>query len=105
VDLGEVGSHITPDGDEFLVQNRKRGRVELLRVTREGEVSVELGGDIEVNGHAAGSGQVVAAASFEDSFGELVDGKGQRLTDFGAHLRASGIVLPVEHTVPGRDGY
>jgi dipeptidyl aminopeptidase/acylaminoacyl peptidase len=105
VDLGEVGSHITPDGDEFLVQNRKRGRVELLRVTREGEVSVELGGDIEVNGHAAGSGQVVAAASFEDSFGELVNGKGQRLTDFGANLRASGIVLPVEHTVPGRDGY
>jgi hypothetical protein len=28
VDLGEVGSHITPLGDDFLVQNRTRGRVE-----------------------------------------------------------------------------
>ncbi len=38
IDLGEVGSHITAVGDDFLVQDRTRGRVRLLRVTRAGEV-------------------------------------------------------------------
>jgi dipeptidyl aminopeptidase/acylaminoacyl peptidase len=37
-DLGEVGSHITPLGDGFLVQNRTRGRVELQGVSRAGDV-------------------------------------------------------------------
>ncbi|WP_019179223.1 S9 family peptidase [Microbacterium yannicii] len=108
VDLGEVGSHITAIGDEFLVQDRARGRVRLLRVTRSGEVSEVLGGDVEVAGHAAAAGRIVASVARPDSAGELVlvDGSEERiLTAFGAAAAASGIVLPRELTVAGRDGY
>ena len=72
IDLGEVGSHITAVGDDFLVQDRTRGRVRLLRVTRAGEVSEVLGGDVEVAGHAAAGERIVAAVATPDSFGELV---------------------------------
>lgn len=106
VDLGEVGSHITPDGDEFLVQNRTRGRVELLRVTRSGSQSPVIGGDVEVTGHAASAnGQIVASAAFEKSFGELVDAQGVAYTDFGAQLLAAGMVVPEELELTARDGY
>jgi len=110
VDLGEVGSHISAIGDDFLVQNRTRGRVELLRVTRDGEAHVVAGGDVEVVGHAAAVGEdgverIVASIAAPDSFGELIlVGQGQ-LTDFGATLRAVGVVRPVEREFPGRDGY
>ncbi|HET8927174.1 MAG TPA: S9 family peptidase [Microbacterium sp.] len=108
VDLGEVGSHIDDDGDDFLVQERTRGRVRLLRVSRSGEVSEVLGGDVEVSGHATAAGRTVAAIAAPDSFGELalVGGDGHRvLTDFGGPLRASGLAEPRELTVEGRDGY
>lgn len=108
IDLGEVGSHISFDGDDVLVQDRTRGRLRLLRVTRGGEVSDVLGGDREVNGHAVAAGRVVASVASPESFGELViiDGGAVRtLTDFGAATRARGVVVPVEHEVAGRDGY
>lgn len=110
IDLGEVGSHITPLGDDFLVQNRNRGRVELMRVTRAGDTAnvrfLELSGDLEVGGHdASSSGRIVAAVSTPDSFGELFEVGRGALTDFGARLRASGLVLPEECTIPARDGY
>lgn len=110
IDLGEVGSHIGTIGDDFLVQNRTRGRVVLLRVTREGRVSTVFDGDVEVGGHAAavtedGQERVVVAHATPESFGELsLVGTGA-LTDFGAGLRASGIAVPVEHEIAGRDGY
>lgn len=111
IDLGEVGSHITALGDEFLVQNRTRGRVELLRVTRAGEVTTVLDGDVEVAGHAAariddGAGErIVAAVAAPDSFGELVVVGDGPVTDFGATLRTVGVTRPVEREFPGRDGY
>jgi dipeptidyl aminopeptidase/acylaminoacyl peptidase len=108
IDLGEVGSHITPVGDDFLVQDRTRGRVRLLLVTRAGGVSEVLGGDVEVAGHAAGGGRIVAAIARPDSSGELVlvDGAEEHtLTAFGAAAAASGITLPRELAVYGRDGY
>jgi dipeptidyl aminopeptidase/acylaminoacyl peptidase len=111
VDLGEVGSHLSAIGDDFLVQNRTRGRVELLRVTRRGDVSVVLDGDIEVGGHAAsvsddgGTERIVAAIAAPDSFGELALVGGGTLTDFGRTLRTVGLVRPVEREFPGRDGY
>lgn len=108
IDLGEAGSHITAVGDGFLVQDRKRGRVRLVRVSRDGALSEVLGGDVEVTGHAAGGDHVVAAVARPDSFGELVlveDGSARSLTSFGAPAAASGIVLPRELTVTGRDGY
>ena len=78
IDLGEVGSHITAVGDDFLVQDRTRGRVRLLRVTRAGEVAEVLGGDVEVGGHAAAGERIVAAVATPDSFGELVARRGRR---------------------------
>ncbi|MDW4572440.1 S9 family peptidase [Microbacterium sp. M3] len=108
IDLGEVGSHITVDGEAFLVQDRTRGRVRLLRVGRDGDVAEVHGGDVEVVGHAAAGARVVAAIAREDSFGELVvieGGSASAVTAFGAAAAASGIVLPKELTVTGRDGY
>ncbi|WP_109209403.1 MULTISPECIES: S9 family peptidase [Microbacterium] len=100
--------YITTDGDGFLVQDTTRGRVRLLRVTRDGDIAEALGGDLEVAGHAACGDRVVASVSRPDSFGELVlvrDGEAHTLTSFGARSAASGIVLPKELTVTGRDGY
>lgn len=108
IDLGEVGSHITPIGDDFLVQDRSRGRVRLLRVTRAGEITELLGGDVEVAGHAAAGDRVVAAVATPESFGELVvveDGETHTLTAFGAAAAATDIVLPQELVIDGRDGY
>ncbi|MEV8238645.1 S9 family peptidase [Microbacterium testaceum] len=108
IDLGEGGSHISFDGDDALVQDRTRGRLRLLRVTRGGEVTEVLGGDLEVNGHAVANGRVVASVASPESFGEviLVDGREVRaLTDFGAGVRERGVVVPVEHEIVGRDGY
>ena len=106
IDLGEVGSHITAVGDGFLVQDRTRGRVRLIRVTRSGEVSEVLGGDVEVNGHAAGGGRVVVARATPASFGELAvvaEGEATSLTAFAAPDLA--VVIPKESTIDGRDGY
>ncbi|MEZ3160177.1 S9 family peptidase [Microbacterium sp. BWT-B31] len=108
VDLGEVGSHITPIGEDFLVQDRTRGRVRLVRVTRAGDLAEVLGGDLEVAGHAAAGEVIVAAAATPRSYGELllVDEQGATaLTSFGAGAAATGLVVPAELTVDGRDGY
>jgi dipeptidyl aminopeptidase/acylaminoacyl peptidase len=108
IDLGEVGSHVTPVGDDFLVQDRTKGRVRLLRVTRSGEVTELLGGDVEVLGHAASAHRIVASIATPESFGELAiveDGKAEMLTAFGATIAAAGIVAPRELTIEGRDGY
>lgn len=104
IDLGEVGSHLTAVGEDFLVQDRARGRVRLLRVTRDGGVTEVLGGDVEVGGHAAAGGRIVAAVATPTSYGELVvveDGSARPLTAFAAGVDA---VLPRELTIAGRDG-
>jgi dipeptidyl aminopeptidase/acylaminoacyl peptidase len=108
IDLGEVGSHLSFDGDDVLVQDRTRGRLRLLRVTRGGELSGVLGGDLEVNGHAVAGGRVVASVASPESFGELVviDGGAVRtVTDFGGATRTRGVTVPVEQEIAGRDGY
>lgn len=105
IDLGEVGSHITAISEDFLVQDRTRGRVRLLRVTRAGEVTEILGGDVEVGGHAAAGDEIVASVATPASLGELVSvehGGARTLTGFAADL---GAVVPRELTVEGRDGY
>jgi dipeptidyl aminopeptidase/acylaminoacyl peptidase len=106
VDLGEVGSHITPTGADFLVQDRTRGRVRLLRLSRDGSMEEILGGDVEVNGHAAAEDRVVASIATPDSMGELVllDGAAVRpLTALGEDAPAH--VRPREITIEGRDGH
>ncbi|MBF4560983.1 S9 family peptidase [Microbacterium sp. VKM Ac-2870] len=106
LDLGEVGSHITPIGDDFLVQNRCRGRVELLRVTRAGEVATLVDGDVEVGGHAAAAERIVYSLATPTSLGELaLVGEG-RLTSFSAAVAdKSVLVLPEEREITARDGY
>lgn len=108
IDLGEVGSHITVVGGAFLVQDRTRGRVRLLRVDREGGNEVVLDGDVEVLGHAAAGGEIVAAVATADSFGELVRVAGavrRTVTDFGAPVRERGVVAPREIEAVAGDGY
>ncbi len=104
-DLGEVGSHITPVGDDFLVQNRSRGRVELLRVTRAGEVSRLVDGDVEVGGHAAAGERIVYSLATPTRLGELaLVGRGI-LTSFGDAAVEGHVVLPEELEITARDGY
>lgn len=108
IDLGEVGSHITVVDGAFLVQDRTRGRVRLLRVDREGGNEVVLDGDVEVVGHAAAGGEIVAAVATADSFGDLVlvaGGVRRTVTDFGAPVRERGIVAPREIEAIAGDGY
>jgi len=104
-DLGEVGSHITAVGDDFLVQDRYRGRVRLVRVTRTGDIRELVGGDVEVTGHAAAGERIVASVATPDSLGELVlvtDHPTRTLTSFGASVER---VSPREFMISGRDGY
>lgn len=106
VDLGEVGSHTTVVDDGVLVQERRRGRVRLVHVTGGGSREL-IGGDLEVIGHGVGEGRTVASVATPTSYGELavLDDRGLTiLTDFGAPLAETGVVLPEEREVVGRDG-
>lgn len=106
LDLGEVGSHITPIGDDFLVQNRSRGRVELLRVTRAGDLTTLVDGDVEVGGHAAAGERIVYSLSTATSLGELACLGEGTLTSFGDALAGERVlVLPEEREITARDGY
>lgn len=105
VDLGEVGSHITPLGDDFLVQQRTRGRVELRRISRDGASQALLEGLIEVGGHAAAGERIVASIATPVSFGEIVLVGAGPLSDFGMGVREEGVVVAEEHEFAGRDGY
>jgi dipeptidyl aminopeptidase/acylaminoacyl peptidase len=105
LDLGEAGSHIGFIHSDFLVQNRTRGRVELLRITPDGEVSIVLNGDVEVTGHGAGGDRILAAVAGPDSFGELVLVDSGALTSFGDAAQSIGIAAPRELVITGRDGY
>jgi dipeptidyl aminopeptidase/acylaminoacyl peptidase len=109
IDLGEVGSQATPVGEDVLVQDRTRGRMRILRVTRGGSVTEVLGGDVEAVGVAAAGERVVASVSTPESYGEVVlldaGAPARVLTQFGSALAESGIVAPRELEVTGRDGY
>jgi len=108
LDLGEMTSHITPIDDDFLVQERTRGRNRLLRVARDGAVTEVLGGDVEAGGQSAAGGRIVTAVATPTSYGELVviDDDGTRtVTSFGDALAGTGLVAPRELTIEGRDGY
>nr|WP_206686638.1 MULTISPECIES: S9 family peptidase [Microbacterium] len=109
LDFGEVDSHITVIGDDFLVQNRTRGRVELLRIGRDGAVTTVLDGDVEVAGqdaaHTDEGDRIVVAYRAPDTFGELAVVGAGTVTDFGAKVQRSGLIVPTELEIRGRDGY
>lgn len=107
-DLGRGSMLTVEDEDSVLVQDCTRGRMPLLRITGDGAIIELTPGPVEVTSHAAAGGVVVGAISTPDSSGELatVGAEGVTvLTDFGAALRASGLVAPSELIVTGRDGY
>ncbi|MDL9979831.1 S9 family peptidase [Microbacterium sp. ASV49] len=104
-DLDGMSGQIGFAGGDFLLQHAARGRVHLVRVTRDGEISTVLDGDVEVTGHGSGGDRILAAVAQPDSFGELVlDGHGA-VTSFGTAAQAAGIAEPRELVVTGRDGY
>src|SRR5690606_19955562 len=108
IDLGEVGSRVSSSKNgRLLVQNRSRGRVELVRVTSEGTLEPVLSGDVTVNGHAIAGETIVVSISTPTSMGELAvirDGIAHVLTDFGSAIAGAGIFEPIELTVTARDG-
>lgn len=105
IDLGEVGGHISALGDDLLVQDRRRGRLRLLRVGLAGELLEVLGGDVEVTGHAAAGERVVVSVATPTASGELAvvaDGRMRIVTSFAPDVAT---VLPDEFEIMGRDGY
>jgi dipeptidyl aminopeptidase/acylaminoacyl peptidase len=105
LDLGDDAVDIRFDGDDILVRHPSRGRVHLLRVTRDGDVSPVVEGDLDVVGHGSAAGEIVASVATPDSLGELLLAGHGILTDFGAAAQAAGIVIPEEIEVRGRDDY
>lgn len=104
VDLAE--GHLTIVDDGVLVQDRTRGRVQVLHVGTDGVTRLTTDA-AEATGVAAAGGTIVATVQTPTSFGELgivEDGAVRILTDFAAGLRAAGIVEPVEHDLVVRDG-
>ena len=107
-DLGEVGSAISPVDGGVIVQNRTRGRVELLRAGTDGQTSTVAAGDIAVTGHDAVAGTIVASFTNPRSEGELgvVEGGGlNQLTNFAWPLEAAGIAPLTELRIAARDGH
>ncbi|MEP6842275.1 MAG: S9 family peptidase [Pseudolysinimonas sp.] len=98
-------------GGSVLVADTAHGRAPLLRVNDRGTVTLLTPGDVEATAYAAGGGAVVVSIATPGSIGELAllepeaDGGLKLLTDFGAPLRAQGLVNPVEITITARDGY
>ena len=90
------------------MQDRSRGRVRLLRVSRAGDVTEVLGGDVEVAGHAAAAGPDRRRCRHAGLIRRTRRGRGRHartLTAFGASAAAAGIAAPTEVTIDGRDGY
>ena len=107
-DANDLSGDIHFSGDDVLVLDSVRGRVVLRRVTPDGTVTTEAGGDIEVSGVDVTGDTVVVAFATGDSTGEvgIVDsGIARALTDFSAPLRGAGVIAPRELTITARDGY
>ena len=117
LDLDATGG-ITPLADgSALVLRGSRGRVELVRVHRQGQIDAVECGAAVVTAVAANGTTAVVAVQSDGTSGDLVlvrldrlaTGRGNaeshRLTDFSAALRATGLVTGIELTITGRDGY
>jgi dipeptidyl aminopeptidase/acylaminoacyl peptidase len=108
IDLGEAGSAAVAHGDRVLVQNRTRGSVELLAVSRSGALERLVTGPVEVTGVASGGEDIVVSYRDGQTAGELGRVGEKELeprSDFSADVRASGIRSMQEMTVTGRDGH
>lgn len=109
-----VGGEPVPlaDGGVLLALD-SRGTQQVVRIADDGAMTQLTSGDVIVSGFAVGGGTLAVTYSDPGSYGDLgvVDlagaegGAPRRRTDFSAPLRATGVVVPKELTVPGRDGY
>lgn len=108
IDLDNSGAlSVTGDGS-ILVQERTRGRVQLVSITPAGAITPVTSSAAVVTGHDAVGERIVFA--FQDALtaGDLAlveSSRLRRLTDFSAPLRETGIASAHELTVTGRDGY
>jgi Dipeptidyl aminopeptidases/acylaminoacyl-peptidases len=110
VDLGEIGSGITPlDDRTVLVPNRTRGTVQLVSVASDGTVqNLTRDAPIEITGAATAGRTVVVSFTDERTAGDvamLENGGLRTVTNFSAALRASGLAAVREFTAAARDGY
>lgn len=109
IDLNEMGSRLSSFADgSVLVQNRVRGRIELLRVSPDGAVESIWDDDVTVTGQAIVGATVVATFASPTTTGDVAvirDGAITTLTDFSSAIVAAGIIEPIEFTVTARDGY
>ncbi|TFD15127.1 S9 family peptidase [Cryobacterium sp. TMT1-2-2] len=117
LDLDATGGICPLTDGSVLVLTGRRGRVELVRVEREGRVqSLDCGATVAASMDACGDAVVVAVQSARTT-GDLVlihpgltgshtsETPPKRLTDFSLALRATGLIPGIELTVTGRDGY
>lgn len=105
-DFGDPGSHLTATANGVLALRRTRGRVQLVRVARDGVDDLTTS-DQEILAVTEGAGTTVAVAQTATSFAELGtvhEGGWSPLTNFGASLAEAGIVVPREHEFDTRDG-
>ncbi|HIY65307.1 MAG TPA: S9 family peptidase [Candidatus Agrococcus pullicola] len=105
-DFGDPGSHLVATDGGVLALRRTRGRVQLVLIRRNA-VEQLTDSDQEVLAAARAGDLIVAVAQTPTSFAELGTVSGNAwhpMTDFGAELQATGIVVPVEHEFPTRDG-
>ncbi|GAB3063719.1 prolyl oligopeptidase family serine peptidase [Sediminivirga luteola] len=76
LDAGTPGGPVLPADDDVLVPVLSRGRIHLMRITRDGVVRTVLGGDVEVTGadgvRTASGVRVLASAATPESAGELL---------------------------------
>ncbi|TCO53071.1 S9 family peptidase [Actinocrispum wychmicini] len=104
---------ITPviAGDDVYFTVRSRGAVELRRVSLRdsavvlADMALLAGERARVKSFAVDGSRVVAVVSTPDSAGDVVLCGGQRLTDFSAPLRASGVHEVREIVGTSPDGY
>jgi len=109
-DLSEGTPRITVTDQGPLVGRLARGAVELVRYPWDGGTpETLLGGPLQVRGHDAAAGVVVATVATVNSAGEVVivrDGAAQPLTSYGEELAGTGrLHEPTEFQTSADDGY
>ena len=90
-----------------LVAETTRGTVQLLRVTADGVTTRLTEGSLEVTGYAVSGATTAVTYIDESTAGDVAvveSGSFDRVTDFSAAVRATGLREAVETTIEARDG-
>jgi dipeptidyl aminopeptidase/acylaminoacyl peptidase len=106
LDLGESVLRLASD-DAVYVEDRTRGSRQLLRIDAAGTVTRLTEGALEVQDVSTANGTVAVALTDPTTGGDIAvlrDGILDRLTDFSAPLRGTGVVAPRELVAQVTDG-